>query len=76
MDPLAALFVTLGLFALAGSWILLLIRTSDEDFAWGMCSLLLPPLSYFYGLFRLDVAREPLLMAVAGCFLLWLHIAV
>ena len=76
MDPLASLLITLGAFAIVASWVLLLIRASNEDFAWGLCTLLLPPLSYLYGLFRLDVAREPLFLAVLGWFLIWLHIAV
>ena len=76
MSSLAALLVTLGVIALLGSWILMLIRTSNEDFAWGLCTLILPPLSYVYGLFRWSVAGEPILVAVVGWFLIWLHIAV
>jgi len=76
MEPLAALLVTLGVIALLGSWILLLIRSSNEDFAWGLCTVLLPPLSYIYGLFRWSVAGESILLAVVGWFLIWLHISV
>jgi hypothetical protein len=49
-----------------------LIETSREDFAWGLCSLLLPPLSYLYGLFRLDKVGEPIALAVIGWGLIFL----
>lgn len=75
MDPFAAILFTLGIVALAISWILLLINSSREDFAWGLCSLVLPPLSYLYGLFRWRVAREPILLAILGWILIWLHTA-
>ena len=76
MEPLAALLVTLGIIALLASWILLLIRTSNEDFAWGLCTLLLPPISYIYGVLRWSVAGEAIILAVVGWFFIWLHIAV
>ncbi len=66
MDASSALLMTLGAAALLGSWILLLIESSREDFAWGLCSLLLPPLSYAYGLFRLDRAGESIMLAAVG----------
>ena len=66
MDPSSALFLTLGAAALLASWVLLLIVSSREDYAWGLCTLLLPPMGYFYGLFRLDKAGEALLLALAG----------
>ena len=72
MDASSALLMTLGGAALLASWVLLLIRSSEEDFTWGLCALLLPPLAYFYGLFRLDKAAEPLALAVAGWLLLFL----
>ncbi len=46
MEASNALFLTLGAAALLASWVLLLIESSREDFARGLCSLLLPPLSY------------------------------
>ena len=72
MSSLGALFLTLGIFALAFSWVLLLIRSWSTDFTWGLCTLLLPPLSYFYGLFDLKVAWDPLVIGVAGWGLLGL----
>jgi hypothetical protein len=74
MDATSALMMTLGAAALLGSWILLLIETSNEDFAWGLCSLLMPPLSYLYGLFRLDVAGEPIALAGIGWGLIFLSL--
>jgi hypothetical protein len=72
MDATSALLMTLGAALLLGSWVLLLIESSREDFAWGLCSLLLPPLSYAYGLFRLDRAGEALGLAGLGWLLIFL----
>ena len=66
MSSLAALFLTLGIFALTFSWVLLLIRSWSTDFVWGLCTLFAPPLSYLYGLFDLENAGESLVLAVAG----------
>jgi len=66
MEASNALLMTLGAAALLASWVLLLIESSREDFAWGLCSLLLPPLSYLYGLFRLDKAGESIALAFVG----------
>jgi hypothetical protein len=54
------------------SWILLLIAAFKEDYAWGIFAVLLPPLAYVYGLFRLDKAGQSLLVAAAGLFMLFL----
>lgn len=72
MDATSALLMTLGAAILLGSWILLLIQSSREDFAWGLCTLLLPPLSYLYALFRLDKAGEAIGLAVVGCTMVFL----
>ena len=72
MDSLSALFLTVGVFALIGSWIVLMIESWKEDYAWGLCTLLLPPLSYLYGLFRLDRAGESLVLAAAGTLMIYL----
>jgi hypothetical protein len=72
MDAASATFMTFGLTALLVSWVLMLIVSWKEDYAWGLCTLLLPPLSYLYAIFRLDKAGQPLLVAIIGCFLLWL----
>ena len=66
MDATSALLMTLGAAILLGSWVLLLIESSREDFTWGLCTLLLPPLSYVYALFRLDKAGESIALAVVG----------
>ncbi len=72
MDATTATLMTFGLAALLASWILMIIVAWREDYAWGLCSVLLPPLAYLYGLFRLDKAGQSLLLAVAGLFLLFL----
>lgn len=74
MEATSASLMTFGLAALLASWVLLMIQSWKEDYAWGMCTLLLPPLSYLYGLARLDKAGEAWLLAVAGLILLWLGI--
>ncbi len=72
MEPTTAYMVTLGTATLVVSWVLLLIVSWKEDFAWGLCSLFLPPLSYLYGLFRLDKTRDVMLAAVIGWALILL----
>ena len=72
MEAATATLVTFGAAALLVSWILLLIASWKEDYAWGLCTLFLPPLSYLYGLARLDKAGEALLLAVVGWTLIWL----
>lgn len=71
MEPISAIYTTFGAMALLASWVTLLVRASRTDFAWGLFTVLLPPLSYLYGLFRLDLAAEPIVLAVVGCILLW-----
>ena len=72
MDASSALLMTLGAAALLISWVLLLITSFNEDYAWGLFSLLLPPAGYTYGLFRLDKARQSILLAVLGWALIYL----
>jgi hypothetical protein len=72
MEATSALLMTLGIALLLASWLLLLVESSNEDFAWGLCTLLLPPLSYAYGLLRLDRAGEALALAGAGWLLIFL----
>ena len=72
MDASSALLMTLGAAALLISWILLLIVSWKEDYAWGLFSLLLPPAGYTYGLFRLDKASQSILLAVLGWTLIYL----
>ena len=72
MEATSALLMTLGAATLLASWVLLLIQTSRVDFSWALCSLLLPPLSYLYGLFRLDKVGESLGLALLGWIMVWL----
>ncbi|TGD74269.1 hypothetical protein E4634_09105 [Mangrovimicrobium sediminis] len=72
MEATSATLLTFGVATLAISWILLLIASWKEDYAWGLCSVFLPPLSYLYGLARLDKAGDALLVAVFGWILIWL----
>lgn len=72
MEATSSLMMVLGVVALLASWVVLLIASWKEDYAWGLCSLLLPPVSYLYGLFRLDKAGEAIALAVVGWILLYL----
>ena len=72
MEATSAAMVTFGAAALLASWVLLLIVSWKEDYAWGLCTLLLPPLSYGYAIFRPDKAGQALMLAVAGVLLIGL----
>lgn len=72
MEPGSAVLMTFGLATLLVSWILLLIAAFQDDYAWGIFAVLLPPVAYFYGLFRLDKAGQSILVAVVGWLLVWL----
>jgi uncharacterized membrane protein YqjE len=64
--------MTFGLATLLVSWILLLIAAFKDDYAWGIFAVLLPPLAYIYGLFRLEKAGQSLLVAAIGCVFLFM----
>lgn len=72
MEATTATLVTFGAVALLASWVVLLITSWKEDYAWGLCTLFLPPLSYLYSLARLDKTADALLLAAGGWILLWL----
>ena len=72
MEASSAAMVTFGVAALAASWVLLMIVSWKEDYAWGLCTLLLPPLSYCYAVFRPDKAGQAVLVAVVGVILIYL----
>jgi uncharacterized membrane protein YhhN len=61
------MLLTFGIAILLVSWILLLITAWRDDYAWGLFATLLPPVAYIYGLFRLEKAGQPLLVAAVGC---------
>jgi hypothetical protein len=52
--------------------VLLLIVSWKEEYAWGMCSLLLPPLGYGYAFFRMDKAASVIAFAAAGWIMIYL----
>ena len=72
MEATTAAMTTFGVAALLTSWVLLLITAWKEDYSWGLCTVLLPQLSYLYALFRLDKAAQPLLVALVGWVLILL----
>ena len=69
MEAYSAYLMFLGVSCLLVSWGRLLITAWQEDYVWGMFSLLLPPVGYGYALFRLDAAKETLLLAAIGWLL-------
>ncbi|MBM69547.1 MAG: hypothetical protein CME43_08730 [Haliea sp.] len=72
MEATSASLLTFGLATLFLSWVLLLIQSWKEDYAWGLCTLILPPFAYLYALFRLDKAGQSVLLAVAGLVMIGL----
>jgi len=72
MEAGTATLATFGAATLLVSWVLLLIASWKEDYTWGLCTLFLPPLSYLYGLFRLDKAGQAILVAVVGWIFIWM----
>lgn len=71
MEPTSALLLTFGLATLLVSWVLLLIAAWEDDYAWGLFAVLLPPVAYIYGLFRLEKAGQSLLVALIGWILIF-----
>ncbi|MFK7976931.1 MAG: hypothetical protein AB8C02_12390 [Halioglobus sp.] len=72
MDAASATMMTFGAAMLLLSWIALLVAAWQEDYTWGLCTLFLPPLSYLYGIARLDKAGEAILLAIGGWALILL----
>ena len=70
MEAYTAYLMFLGVSCLLVSWALLLITAWKEDYAWGMFSLLLPPIGYGYAFFRLNEAKETLILAGLGWLLI------
>ncbi len=69
MDPLSASFITFGAVLLLASWAYLIIVSFRNDYSWGLTSLFLPPLSYFYSLFQMKIAGAAVAMACIGSVL-------
>jgi len=72
MEAASATMMTFGVAMLALSWIALIVAAWQEDYAWGLCTLFIPPLSYLYGIARLDKAGEAILLAIVGWALILL----
>lgn len=71
MEAASATLMTFGVAMLLLSWIALIVASWQEDYAWGLCTLFLPPLSYLYGIARLDKAGEAILLALVGWVLIF-----
>jgi len=72
MEPISAALMTFGLAILLVSWIVLVISSFKEDFTWGLCAVLMPPVAYFYGLFNWAKAKDSILLAAVGLILVML----
>jgi len=72
MEAAAATMYTYGAALLLMSWVMLIITAWREDYAWGLCSLFLPPLAYLYAFARLDKAGEALVVAALGWVLIFI----
>lgn len=70
MDPISAAFTTFGVILLVASWVYLMIISFREDFTWGLCTVLVPPLSYFYSFFAWSKSKEALYLAGIGIALI------
>jgi len=75
MDPISTFLLTAGIILLAGSWLLLIFAACGEDFTWGLFSVFLPPLAYFYGLFVWNKAGDAIKMAAVGITMVALGIS-
>lgn len=75
MDPITTILLSSGGILLVASWIQLIITASGEDFTWGLCSLFLPPLAYFYALWEWDKAGDAIKMAIGGLALIGLGLS-
>lgn len=71
MEPLSAALVTFGIAILFSSWVMLIIASFRDDFTWGLSSVFVPPVAYFYGLFRWQKANDALLLAGLGWLLIF-----
>lgn len=71
MEPMSATLLTFGLAILLSSWIMLIIASFREDFTWGLSAVFVPPFAYFYGLFKLDQAKDALIFAGLGWILIF-----
>ncbi|MGI1679229.1 MAG: hypothetical protein K6L75_10885 [Cellvibrionaceae bacterium] len=72
MDPVSATLLTFGIAILVASWGMLLVASFNDDFTWGLCSVFLPPLAYFYGFFNWAKANDAIKFAILGWILVFL----
>ena len=71
MEPMSAALLTFGLAILLCSWVLLIIISFREDFTWGLSSVFVPPLAYFYALFQWSKAKATIWVALLGWLLIF-----
>lgn len=74
MEATSATLMTFGIILLLASWVQLLFVSFKEDFTWGLTTVFLPPLSYFYSLFALNKAGSALGLSILGMGLVLLAV--
>ena len=75
MDPFSATLTTFGATLLIVSWIQLLFTSFRKDYAWGLTSVFVPPLSYVYCLFNVKESKDILSLSAIGLVLLVMGLA-
>lgn len=71
MEATSATLMTFGVILLLASWVQLLIVSFKEDYTWGLTTVFLPPLSYFYSLFALNKAGSAVGLSFLGMVLIF-----
>ena len=72
MDAISTTMMTFGIILAVCSWIQLIIVSFDEDYSWGLTSIFLPAISYVYGLYAWEKAKDAWAMAFIGWILVFL----
>ncbi len=66
MEPISVTFLSFGVILLVCSWIMLIITSFKNDYAWGLCSLFVPGLAYIYACFDWEKSQSAVWMAALG----------
>ena len=66
MDACSTTLTFFALTLLVASWIMLIFAATSDDFTWGLFSVFLPPLAYFYGLYKWELAGDSIKAAMLG----------
>lgn len=70
MDPMSAVLLTFGTILVLAGWVQLLITSFKDDYTWGLSTLFLPPISYLFGFFSWDKAKDAMKLTIIGWLLI------